>query len=330
MGYNHLFGPVASRRLGVSLGVDLVTHKVCSLDCVYCECGETTELTLERQPWVSFDAVRRELDQYWDENPDPDYITFSGSGEPSLNSELGRVIAYIKDNKPDIRVAVLTNATLMADPQVRADLVRADLVVPSLDGVSAEVFDRINRPCKGLDPEAMIRGMETFRQGFKGRLHLEIFILKDVNDTPQEISLFKTAIRRIQPDLVQLNSLDRPGTCDSVTPAPREVLERVRDALGPEGVEIIARMPKKQAPETTGKRKENKKDITGSRPRKALEGAVLETIHRRPSTVADLAEMLGAAPEEILSILNDNLSTGRIESREQARGVFYQTRKAEH
>ncbi|MCG8616972.1 MAG: radical SAM protein [Desulfobacterales bacterium] len=320
MGYNHLFGPVASRRLGVSLGVDLVTHKVCSLDCVYCECGETTDLTLERQPWVSFDAVRRELTQYWAENPDPDYITFSGSGEPCLNSELGRVIDYIKDSKPDIRVAVLTNATLMADAGVRKDLMRADLVVPSLDGVSAEVFEQINRPCEGLDSESMIRGMERFREAFKGRLHLEIFILKGVNDTPEEIALFKSAIRRIQPDLVQLNSLDRPGTCDSVAPAPRVTLEKVRDALGPEGVEIIARVPKAKGREP---------EATDAKQQENLEAAVLETIHRRPSTVADLSDMLGAAPEKILAILNDHLSRGRIESREQARGLFYQTRKTE-
>ncbi|MCG8633773.1 MAG: radical SAM protein [Desulfobacterales bacterium] len=314
MGYKHLFGPVASRRLGVSLGVDLVVHKVCSLDCLYCECGKTTDLTVERKAWVPLDAVRAELDRYWAENEDPDYITFSGSGEPCLNSDLGRVIAYIKDNKPNIRVAVLTNATLLPDPAVRSELLRADLVVPSLDGVSEKVFQRINRPCASLDPERIIQGIQTFAGEFSGRVHLEIFILPGVNDSPDDIALFKAAISRIKPDLVQLNSLDRPGTCDSVTPASRSVLERVKQDLGPDGVEIIARVPKPS-------------DKAGRRQGKDLEKAVLETIHRRPSTCQDLSGMLGAAPEKIQALLDDYEARGKVESRKQARGTFYQTLK---
>ena len=315
MGYRHLFGPVASRRLGVSLGVDLVRHKVCSLDCVYCECGKTTDLTLERKPWVPFDAVRRELDRYWSKHPDPDYITFSGAGEPCLNSELGQVIAYIKAQKPDIKVAVLTNATLMTLPEVREELMGADLVIPSLDGVSPEAFRRMNRPCKGVAPDAVIRGIQRFSRAFKGRLHLEIFILGNVNDSPEEIDLFKSAIQSIRPDLVQLNTLDRPGVCDWVAPVSVAVLEKIRQALGPEGVEIIARFP-----ETS--------QSSGARREKELETAVLETIRRRPSTVEDLSKMLGALPETVGKILNDLLSRGKIESREQSRGMFYQARKA--
>ncbi len=316
MEYKHLFGPVASRRLGVSLGVDLVVHKVCSLDCVYCECGKTTDLTTEREAWVPFDTVRAELDQYWAENDDPDYITFSGSGEPCLNKELGRVIAYIKDNKPAIRVAVLTNATLLPDPLVRSELLRADLVVPSLDSVSKKGFQKINRPCGSLDPENIIQGIQTFAREFKGRVHLEIFILPGVNDTPEEVALFKTAISRIKPDLVQLNSLDRPGTCENVIPAFREALEQVKQDLGPQGVEIIARVPKLSYK-------------SGARKGKDLDKAVLETIHRRPSTCRDLSDMLGAEPAKIQKLLDDYEARGKIESRKQARGIFYQTLKNE-
>lgn len=314
MGYKHLFGPVASRRLGVSLGVDLVVHKVCSLDCVYCECGKTTDLTMERKAWVPFDRVRDELDRYWAENDDPDYITFSGSGEPCLNKELGRVIAYIKDNKPDIRVAVLTNATLLPDPTVRSELLRADLVVPSLDGVSNKVFQKINRPCASLDPEDIIDGIQIFAREFKGKVNLEIFILPGVNDSPEDIALFKTAISKIKPDLVQLNSLDRPGTCDTVTPASWNALEKVRQELGPAGIEIIARVPKPA-------------EKPGRRQGKDLEKAVLETVHRRPSTCRDLSDMLGADPEIIQALLDAYEASGKVESREQARGIFYQTLK---
>jgi len=314
MKYSHLFGPVASRRLGVSLGVDLVVHKVCSLDCVYCECGKTTDLTLERKAWVGFDRVQQELDHYWANNDDPDYITFSGSGEPCLNKNLGRVINYIKDKKPEIRVAVLTNGTLMSDNGVRAELARADLVVPSLDGVSKAVFRKINRPCSGLDPELMIQGLQDFTREFEGRVHLEIFILSGVNDTPEELELFRQAISRIGPHLVQLNSLDRPGTCESVKPASRERLEEIRKILGPENVEIIARVP------DTGKARAT---LTGP----DLEAAVLETIFRRPSTCTDLSDMLGADKDQVQALLDGLVARGRAVSRRQERGTFYQTRK---
>lgn len=312
MKFRHLFGPVASRRLGVSLGVDLVVHKVCSLDCVYCECGKTTDLTDRRKAWVPFERVKAELDRYWAENDDPDYITFSGSGEPCLNRDLGKVIRYIKEKKPGIKVAVLTNATLLQDPYVRAELALADLVVPSLDGVSERVFHRINRPHPSFTPSGIIKGIRDFVRGFSGRVHLEIFILPGVNDTPEELALFKRAIKEIQPHLVQLNSLDRPGTEDHIRPADREVLERVKEVLGPDHVEIIARLPE-----------------AGDGRRRAgdLKAAVLETIHRRPSTCDDLAGMLGADPATVRDLLDRLLAEGLILAREEARGIFYQTRK---
>lgn len=126
--YKYLFGPVPSRRLGMSLGVDLVPHKVCSLNCIYCECGKTTNLTLERKEYVPYKQVVDELAHYFKNNPDPDYITFSGSGEPTLNSRIGDVLDFIKNEKPNIPVAVLTNGTLFYDKKVRAELLKADVV----------------------------------------------------------------------------------------------------------------------------------------------------------------------------------------------------------
>ncbi len=314
MEYSHIFGPVASRRLGVSLGVDLVTHKVCSLDCVYCECGKTTDLTLKRMAWVPFEMVKAELDHYWARNTDPDYITFSGSGEPCLNSDLGRVIAYIKEKKPNIQVAVLTNATLLTDKNVREELALADLVVPSLDGVSKSVFTRINRPRQGVDPEEILSGIQTFALEFKGKLNLEIFIVPGVNDTPKEISLFKAAILSIDPDLVQLNTLDRPGTREDILPASRETLEFVKKQLGMDNIQIIARVPKIES-------------SPGGRDIQDLGSAVIETIHRRPCTSTDLASMLGVNMEQIQILLDDLVDQGQIEARHQTRGVFYQTIK---
>ena len=153
MAYQHIFGPVLSRRLGVSLGVDMVYHKVCSMDCIYCECGKTTLLTSQRDDYVDFDKVVQELDHFFSHHPDPDYITFSGSGEPTLNVHLGQVIHFIKQKKPDIRVAVLTNAGSIFDVDIRKELQEADLVIPSLDAVSPRAFKQINRPCASISPE---------------------------------------------------------------------------------------------------------------------------------------------------------------------------------
>ncbi|MDD9302293.1 MAG: radical SAM protein [Desulfobacter sp.] len=314
MKYRHLFGPVASRRLGVSLGVDLVVHKVCSLNCLYCECGKTTTPTMERKDWVPFDRVQKELDHYWAANDDPDYITFSGSGEPCLNIHLGRVIAYIKEKKPNIRVAVLTNATLLTDPGVRAELLKADLVVPSLDGVSKEVFDRINRPCVPMDPLKIVESIQAFVRMFKGQVFLELFILAGINNTPEELALFKDAIARIRPDLVQLNSLDRPGTSPDAVAAKRADLEKIKEILGPDRVEIIARKPK-----TT--------PAANPRSGSDLASFVVETIHRRPSTCEDLCTMLGAEMEEVQAILDDLAEKGEVEFQTQNRGIFYQTCK---
>lgn len=311
MSYQHIFGPVPSRRLGISLGVDLVTHKICSLDCVYCECGKTTDLTLERKPYVSFDAVKTELDHYWEHNEDPDYITFSGSGEPTLNRELGRVIAYIKAKKPGIQVAVLTNSTLLTDPGVRQELALADLVVPSLDAVSREVFLKINRPGKALSVEDIVQGIQTFAREFTGKIWLEIFILPGVNDTREELAIFRQVILSIDPELVQLNTLDRPGTVSHIRPATPAELSRVREILGLDRVQIIART---SARKNRGQHRD-------------MASAILETIHRRPCTRDDLAAILSVDPARLDTLLATLLAHGRIEARHQTRGLFYQTKK---
>ncbi|RLB62924.1 MAG: radical SAM protein, partial [Deltaproteobacteria bacterium] len=210
--YKYLFGPVPSRRLGMSLGIDLVPRKVCSLDCVYCEVGKTTKLTLERKEYILFDNVIKELTHYFENNPDPDYITFSGSGEPTLNSRIGDIIKFVKQNRPEIPEADLTNGTLLFDPEVRAELKIADVVLPSLDAATSPVFDKINRPAPGLEIEKYLQGLIDFRKEFSGKIWLEIFILPQYNFEQQELKKLREIILKINPDSIQLNTLDRPGT----------------------------------------------------------------------------------------------------------------------
>ncbi|MQY78267.1 MAG: radical SAM protein [Bacteroidetes bacterium] len=309
--YKYLFGPVPSRRLGMSLGVDLVPHKVCSLNCIYCECGRTTNLTTERKEYVPFDEVIKELEYFMNNNPAPDYITFSGSGEPTLNSRIGDVLQYIKSNYADILVAVLTNGTLFSDKQVRSELLSADVVLPSLDTASDSTFHKINRPIHSININDYVKGLEEFRKEFKGKIWLEVLIIPGYNDNEPDLKLLKKAFIKIMPDSIQLNSLDRPGVIPDIRAAGKNELQYVVDYWKLDNVEIIAAAPKR-------------KDIKSYR--KDIETAILEIIFRRPCTLEDLAKILGLHKNEINKYLDTIEADNKIEAVRQERGVFYQSK----
>ena len=312
--YKYLFGPVPSRRLGMSLGVDLVPKKVCSLDCVYCEVGKTTKLTLERKEYIKAEKVKEELLNYFNNNPDPDYITFSGSGEPTLNIYMDEILGFIKDKKPDVPVAVLTNGTLFYDDNVRETLLKADLVLPSLDAATEEVFKKINRPAKDLTARKCIQGLIDFRKDFKGRIWLEIFILPGYNDSDSELAELKKALVKIKPDSIQLNTLDRPGTVSNLRGATRTELQRVAEFWKLDNVEIIAAAPERKNMQAY---------------RSDTETAIVETIARRPCTLDDLTKILGKHVNEVNKYLDVLEAEGKIETVEQERGVFYQVKEGD-
>ena len=307
--YNYLFGPVPSRRLGMSLGIDLVPHKVCTLNCIYCECGRTTKLTLERNEYVPYDAVVKELQHYLTNNPVPDYITFSGSGEPTLNSRIGDVLQFIKSNYPNIPVAVLTNGTLFYQKQVRTELLNADVVLPSLDAASDLSFRKINRPFHKLNINEYIKGLVDFRKEYSGKIWLEVLILPGYNDNPKDLQLLKEAFEKIKPDSIQLNTLDRPGTIDGLRTASKHKLQQIVDFWNLDNVEIIAAAPERK------KVKSYREDT---------ETAIWETICRRPCTIDDLVKILGLHINEINKYLDVLESENKIESVRQERGLFYQ------
>ncbi len=312
--YKHLFGPVPSRRLGISLGVDLVPHKVCSLNCIYCECGSTTKLTLDRDEYVPFDEVLEELKEYSANNPDPDFITFSGAGEPTLHSRIGEILQVIKELKPSIRVALITNGTLFSDPALRKELMDIDVVLPSLDAATDEAFRKINRPRKEFTVEQYVNGLIEFKKEFKGEFWLEVLILPGYNDDPENIMALKKAIHSIGPDRIQLNTLDRPGVIDGLRPATHEELEAIAGQWDAENVEIVVPVLE---------REESKAFRTD------VEAAILETISRRPCTIDDIKQILGIHVNEINKYLGTLEESGQIETTRQERGVFYQMAKAE-
>ena len=205
----YVFGPVASRRLGRSLGIDLIPYKTCSYNCVYCECGATTDLTITRQEFYPLKEVVAELDRVLAKKPDLDYITFAGSGEPTLSKLLGPVIKHLKEHYPWYRVAVLTNGTLCMLPEVRNDLLPADLIIPTVPASDQAMQNRIFRPYRNISVSSIQSGLVALRKEFSGQIWAEVFLVSGINTGRDELLDTREKILEIRPDLIQLNSLDR-------------------------------------------------------------------------------------------------------------------------
>ncbi len=311
MKYQHLFGPVHSRRLGFSLGVDLVPYKYCPLNCVYCEVQKTTHLYVRRQEFFPPEEITSELADFLKGKPELDYITFSGAGEPTLYSKIGEVIGFIKANYPHYKLALLTNAVLLNHSTLRREILPCDLILPSLDACHQDTFERINRPHKALKAAGLVEGLIKLRQEYRGAIWLEVFIIAGINDTEEELDCLAKAIRRIKPDKVQINSLDRPGAEDWVKPAGSRILNRVRNYLAEtvsQPVEIIAKV-------------EPGFDDASIAP--DLLGSIQATLSRRPCTAEDLAGILGIHINEVSKIMRQLKSERKVSVKREERGVFY-------
>lgn len=301
-----VYGPVPSRRLGFSLGVDLLPFKTCSMDCVYCQLGSSGETTVRRREFIPVRTILGQIREALAEGKPFDAITFSGSGEPTLHSGIGRIIAGIR-RLTKVKVVILTNSSCLTGARARRDAAAADIVVPSLDAATAGVFARINRPHAGLTVEKIIAGLVAFRREFRGQIWLEIMLVKGLNDGPAHLRALKKAIARIRPDRVQLNTVVRPPAEKSARPLTRRELEAVREALGGEA-EIIADFARK-------KRTEKLPDPAA---------AIAETLARRPMTAADLSASLGLPLEEVLARLRRMEVGGEIRAVAHADTVYYE------
>lgn len=216
----------------MSLGVSLTPHKTCSFDCVYCQLGKTTILTQERKDYINTDEILSELKWFLQNKVQPcDYISLSGYGEPLLNAGINKLIRGIKGLSP-IPVVLITNASLLVEPGARRDVLEADLLVPSLDAVTQDVFEKIDRPAPGIKIGDILAGLIALRREFKGKIYLEIMLVKGVNDSLEYASKFKEAIDKINPDKIQLNIPVRSTAEDWVRPPEKERLLEIRDILG--------------------------------------------------------------------------------------------------
>lgn len=220
----YLFGPAPSRRLGRSLGINIVPSKICSLDCLYCEVGKTKATTMMRKPYFKAEDIIREFkDNFHKFEELCDVVTITGAGEPTLNSELDKIITGIKDltSKP---AAILTNTTTINNNEVFDTLLKFDIVVPSLDAVNNDVFYNINLPEKSLDTADIIKGLEKFSHIFSGKLFIEILFCKNINDSPEHIKEMLDVLKNIKCSKVQLGSIHRPPAYSTALPVDDEFL----------------------------------------------------------------------------------------------------------
>ncbi|MFH1349692.1 MAG: radical SAM protein [Pseudomonadota bacterium] len=301
----NVFGPVPSRRLGLSLGVDLVPAKTCTYDCLYCQVGRTTCKTVETRPYVPIQDVLNELEQKL-EKIRPDTITLAGSGEPTLHSQIDRVISFIKDIT-DTRIAILTNGSLLWKEEVRHRVSGAHILLPTLTTAFPGTYSTIHRPHTDLNLDMIIEGYKRLRQTYKGLLFLEVVLLTGFNDSEREIEELKGVIEQISPEKIQLNTVVRPPA-DSIAKAlDRERLEEIKNFLGPKA-EVVAEVPFL---------------IKREGQSEPLATAVLEMAKRRPLRAVDVANALNISLDETDGLIKGLLIKGSISKREHSGEVYY-------
>ena len=305
--YRYLYGPVPSRRLGRSLGIDLVPHKICTYDCIYCQIGKTTDKTLVRKEYVPVKEILEEVRRFLkEETSSIDHLSLSGSGEPTLHSQIRSVIEGIK-TITSIPVAVITNGSLLYAEEVRQDLLDADIVLPSLDAVSSEVFMRINRPRPGFSIEKVIEGLVEFRKVYKGQIWLEILFCKDVNDSKEELLRMKKAVDRIQPDRIHLNTVVRPPSEKWAAPLSQKEMEEIQVYFG-EKASIITEFDRHPS------------SISG----RDIEEEILEILKRRPLSLSDLSKGMGIPQNELEGYIRPLVEEGKIQVRIFGDSIYYE------
>ena len=303
-----VYGPVPSRRLGRSLGVDLVPFKNCSYDCIYCQLGRTTNKTVERKEYVPVADVLLEIERKLDSGTPPDYITLSGSGEPTLCSELQRVISGIKETT-QIPLAVLTNGSLLWDRRIQENLLEADLVIPSLDAGDEAMFLYVNRPHPNITFEKMVNGLVEFRKRFSNKIWLEVFLLEGVTGKSSQVERIASHVKRIRPDKVQLNTVTRPPSEDFASPLSQERMQELAKMFG-ENAEVIA---------DYGRVSRQKASVVSRED-------VLGLLKRRPCSLDDIAAGLAINRNEAVKHIQHLMDEGVIGAETRDKKVFYVTK----
>ncbi len=304
-----VFGPVPSRRLGRSLGIDVIPPKTCSYDCLYCESGRTTCLTLNRQVFVPPERVIRDLQVHFAAHPpgDTEILTLSSAGEPTLYAALGELLEMIKKSFPDLPLAVLTNGSLLWDPSVRKDLSRADLVIPSLDAVSPSVFRKVSRPHQDLTIDTVLEGLRAFRKEYRGRFNLEVLLVARVNDHPAELREMARVIEALNPDSVELNTVARPPAFPGVAGLSQAAMEEAQSHFPFPRTHIVGTY----------------RGSSFARPEEHLEQRILELVGRRPCSLLEMAHSLSVAVPQMERTVQRLLESRRLETYPHGDALYY-------
>lgn len=305
--YKHIFGPVASRRLGRSLGIDLIPFKTCTLDCVYCECGRTTAKTIERKDYFPVEEVLGELKDWKDKGGEADIVTLAGSGEPTLYKSLTEIIKGAKEITK-LPLCLITNGTLFYLEEVREAALLADVVMPSLDAADEKTFKKLNRPAPDLPFADYLDGLKTFCEEYrgKGRVDLEVFLVPGINDNEDQVTALSLLSRSLKVNCVQLNTAVRPPAEKDVLPIPREDMEKWARYFIPKA-EVIASYHSAPLKEE----------------RAVSEEELMETLSHRVMSLEDLIEAKGYPKEKTESLIKDLLKKGQIRSRTQDGKEFF-------
>jgi wyosine [tRNA(Phe)-imidazoG37] synthetase (radical SAM superfamily) len=315
----YLYGPVPSRRLGLSCGIDVVPFKVCTLNCIYCQLGKTARTTIERKEYIAIEPVLAELEEALAEGLQADYITVAGSGEPTLNSRLGELIDGIK-KLTNIPVAILTNGSLLYRKDVRMDCSKADVVMPSLDAGDEHTFEKINRPNSVINIEKLISGLCSFRKEFSGRIWLEVFFVEGINTGDEQINEIKKRIERINPDKIHLNTAVRPTADPNVARLSTDKLQEIAGRLGPK-CEVIAETSSARSNTLNKHKSEDMQEINSVT--KSKEESLLSMLKRRPCSLNDICSGLGISRNEAIKYISDLQYQGIIHSEEKEGTVFF-------
>jgi len=305
--HEYLYGPVPSRRLGMSLGVDVIPPKHCSYDCIYCQLGPTRTLTTERVEFFPVEEVLGEIERRLLLPPPPDVITIAGSGEPTLYSGLGTLLEGIR-RLTHLPVALLTNGALFHLEEVRDEAGAATLVLPSLDAGDGHTFRRVNRPVAGLSLDQVVTGLSEFRRRYRGQIWLEVMVLPGITDEPATIAAVARQAGRISPDKIQLNTPVRPAWDDRVAPVPELRLRALCSRFTPQA-EVIAEF-RPLAEEVAGRRVLPVSEVTA-------------LLRRRPCTAEDICAGLGFHPSAVLKALAVLEATDRVRRITREGRVFY-------
>jgi wyosine [tRNA(Phe)-imidazoG37] synthetase (radical SAM superfamily) len=303
-----------SGRLGLSLGLDCIGKtKTCTLDCIYCEVGATKRMTVERGEYVPAKDLLDELARWKKETGRvPEYVTLGGRGEPCLNSGMGEIILGAREIFPGAPVAVLTNSTLLDDPDVQRELALADCVLPSMDSLVEDEFKAVNRPHPRLKLDSIAQNLKKFRNSYSGKIYLEVLLVSGVNDSAGNLEKLEQYVRELRPDRVDVATMTRPGTSSKAMPVDPEELARWRSALHA-----------KQALRKSSDMRT--KDIFQTEDLERIREMVLSSISRRPQTAEDLARALAVSDRDIERVLTALVQQGKAGITWEKEQAFYGT-----